>query len=652
MVHSLPNLFTLKDHFKESQLYLNRTVTATVIVCLLFFILIVRLVYLQIDQHDVYKTMSLHNQVRMVPMVPPRGLIFDRNGVLLAENAPAFSLEITPERTPDIASTLKAIDQIMPLTEEEQRQFNKQLKYKRRNEGIPVRVKLTEAEVARFSVEKHHLPGVDIVARLIRHYPFGEKLGHVLGYIGPISEKDLTEIDPGNYRGTYYIGKVGLEKYYETLLHGKTGYQHLETDAKGRTIRFLRKVPPTSGANLYLSLDSHLQLAAFEALKDLKGAIVAIDPRTGEILALVSTPSFDPNLFTQGIDAATYQVLQNSPDRPLFNRAIKGQYPPGSTIKPLVAIQGLEIGVINTQTRLFDPGWYQLNNAGRLYRDWIYFSKRHGHGWVDLDKAMSQSCDTYFFTLAHKLGVRHMHDIYTRFGIGKVTHVDVTGESSGLAPSAEWKKKVYNQDWFAGDTLNIGIGQGYLLATPLQLAQMTAIIANKGKYYKPHLVSAIEFDHSNNPIKQPLKPMPPIMLKNPEHWNIVIQAMKNVVHIPGGTAYRISRDLKYQMAGKTGTAQVFSLKQNEKYEVHKVKVHLRDHSWFIAFAPLDDPKIALAVLVENKKTKSGADVARVVLDSFFNNASATETSDTTGEDESTVGGEEETEEETLIHDVL
>jgi penicillin-binding protein 2 len=613
----LKNIYAIKDHFKESRLYFRRAIFATVVVSLLFLVMIARLIILQVYQHDLYKTLSLNNQVRLVPIVPKRGLIFDRNGILLAENQPAFSLAIMPECVPAIHKMLDKIDAIISITPQERSQFLKQLKYKRSGEGIPLRFNLNEKEVAKLSIEKHRLPGVEIVAQLVRHYPMGEAFAHAVGYVGPVSEKDLLEIDRANYRGTYYMGKVGLEKSYENILHGKTGYKQVETDAKGRMVRLLNKIAPTSGADLYLSIDAHLQQASFEALDGLKGAVVALDPNTGEVLAFISKPSFDPNLFSKGIDTKTYRELQNSPDRPLFNRVIRGQYPPGSTIKPLVALQGLETGAIDANYKLFDPGWYQLNHTGRLYRGWMYFSKRHGHGWVDLDKSISQSCDTYFFALANRLGVNHLHHIYTTFGLGKTTGIDLIGELPGLAPSEAWKKRVYREAWYPGDTLNIGIGQGTLLATPLQMAQVAATLANRGKRFAPHLVTAIDF-HQGTVLesKSPIE-LPAVQLKSNHHWQLVLNAMKNVVHLPGGTAYRVSHGLTYQVAGKTGTAQVFNLKQNEKYEVNKVKSHLRDHSWFIAFAPIEKPTIAIAVLVENKHTKAGADVARVVLDSFF-----------------------------------
>lgn len=588
-----------------------------VVVIFVFLIFISRLIFLQFTEYEWYANLSLNNQVRIVPIHPPRGLIYDRHGVCLADNKPAFSLELTPSRTANIPATLAALCPLLHLTESEKRTFAKQLKLKHQHESVPIRVKLTEEEVAIFIMEKHRFPGVEVVARLIRHYPLGEKAAHALGYIGPINEKELETLDISNYRGTYHIGKTGVEKHYESALHGKVGYQHVETDARGRTIRVLKRTPPEPGKNLHLGIDSRFQQAAFDALGDLSGAIIAIDPKTGEILALVSKPSFDPELFTQGIDATTYQALRNSPESPLFNRAITAQYPPGSTVKPCVALKALEQGTITPQFQIFDPGWYQLGGAGRLYRNWIFLSKGHGHGTVDLEKAIMQSCDTYFFSIAHKLGVHHLHTIFTQFGFGKATGIDMAGETTGIAPSAEWKKRRKNEAWYPGDTLNIGIGQGYMLATPLQVAGLAVMLANKGESYKPHMVQATS-EIGQAPIAVPLESVTPIVLNDATYWDLVINAMQKVVHTQGGTAYKISHGLNYTIAGKTGTAQVFNLKQNEKYEVNKTKEKLRDHSWFMGFAPVDNPQIAIAVLIENKYKTSGSDIARIVLDRFFN----------------------------------
>lgn len=588
-----------------------------VIVCLLLVVLISRLVFLQIFQHDLYKTLSENNQIRILPITPARGLIFDRHGTIIANNVPSFNLEITPEALLDnLKDTLDDLSKIISISDSERQRFLKQVKYKRKGEGIPIRINLTEEEIAKISLEKYRFNGIEVVPRLIRQYPLGEPLAHALGYIGPISEKDLEQIDSNQYRGTYYIGKTGLEKYYEKELHGNSGYQHIETDARGRTIRVLSRGNPISGMNLHLSLDSELQIKAYEALGEFKGSVVALDPNTGEILALVSKPSFDPNLFVQGIDATTYKELRNSPDRPMYNRAILGTYPPGSTIKPIIALLALDLGTITASAGMFDPGWFQLSPGGRLYRDMIFHSTHHGHGWVDLEKAIQCSCDVYFYSLAHKLGVDRLHDIFTRFGLGTKTGVDLPGEASGLAPSKQWKKRVRKEDWYPGDTINIGIGQGTLLATPIQLAQMAATLATRGNYYKPHLVNTKSSFHVEEETET-VSPEFQVNLSHPEHWNTIINAMQKVAQSPGGTAFRAIQGASYTIAGKTGTSQVFGIKQNEKYIVSKVKSHLRDHSWFIGFAPIDNPKIAIAVIVENKYSKTGADVARAVLDHFF-----------------------------------
>ena len=613
----MSNLHTLKDHFKDSYLYLKRTVSAAAIVIFIFLVLIGRLIFLQFSEYEWYASLSLNNQVRIVPIHPPRGLIFDRNGVCLADNAPAFSLELTPSRTPNIPETLAALSTLLQLSDSEERTIYKKLKIKHQHQRVPIRVKLTEEAVASFIMEKHRFPGVEVVARLIRHYPLGEKAAHALGYIGPINEKELETLDLSNYRGTYHIGKTAIEKYYESALHGTMGFQHVETDARGRTLRVLKRTAPKPGKNLHLSIDSRLQSAAYDALGELSGVIIAMDPKTGEVLAMVSKPSFNPELFTQGIDTPTYEALRNSPDRPLFNRAITGQYAPGSIVKPFVALKALDLGIVTPEFSIFDPGWYQLGGTGRLYRDWIYLSRKHGHGTVNLEKAIMQSCDTYFFTIAHRMGIQNMHAVYSQMGFGKATGIDMAGEMSGLAPSAEWKQRAKKEAWYPGDTLNIGIGQGYMLITPLQAAEAAAVLANKGQYFKTHIVQAMSYT-GELPTPIQVQAMPPIQYQA-DHWDLVIKAMQKVVHTQGGTAHKISHGLSYTIAGKTGTAQVFNLKQNEKYEVNKVKAQLRDHSWFMGFAPVEEPQIAIAVLIENKYKTSGADITRIVLDHFFEN---------------------------------
>lgn len=605
----MPVLFQLKDHFKENQLFLNRTVAGAAVVFIMLMILIIRLVYLQIHQYDMYSTLSRKNQVSILPIPPTRGLIYDRNGILLAENVPSFSLEITRKRIADLDETLTKLNELIPLSESDIESFHKQKRFKRHSEGVTIKTKLTEEEVARFSVEKYRFPGVDVVAGLIRHYPHHQDLAHALGYVGPISEHDLKRIEPANYRGTQHIGKAGLEYSYEALLHGEIGYKQVETDVRGRIVRVLDYTPPKPGKNLHLTLDLKLQQAATTAMGDQPGALVAIDPKTGSILALVSNPSFDPNIFVQGVDHKTYHALQTGKSQPMFNRALRGQYPPASTVKPLVALKGLETGVISSKTHIFDPGWYQLNEDGRLYRDW----KPTGHGWMNLEKAITESCTTFFYHVSHKLGITPIHEIYQAFGLGQKTGIDIIGEAVGLTPSREWKETVKKRPWYTGETLNVGIGQGYTLATPVQVASVAMTIANRGERPVPHLVHATSLE-TEEPVSVHYPPGKKVVLKNPAHWSILIRAMEQVTKNPKGTARKIYRK-EYSVAGKTGTAQVYTIKQDERYHKNEVKAHLRDHSWFMAFAPSDKPKIALAVILEHNS--GSALIAKEIFDQYF-----------------------------------
>ncbi len=613
----MPTLFKLKDHFKENQLFLNRIVAATIGASLLLGVLIARQFYLQIYQHDTYATLARNNQVRMISITPTRGLIFDRNGVLLADNTPDFSLEISPNRVTDLDELISRLSKIVTISEQDIKNFHKQKKYKGRFERIPIRTKLTEAEVAAFSIEKYQFPEVDIHANLSRHYPFGEAFAHVLGYTGLLSEQDLSQIDIAKYRGTYSIGKSGIEKTYEEQLHGNAGYEQVETDARGRMIRQLDEIPSSPGQNLYLTLDSKLQLLAYDALDNHQGAVVAIDVKTGAILALVSKPSFDPNLFSKGIPQEIYDKLKHAKEQPLFHRAIRGQYPPGSTVKPLVALQALDLNVITPHTNFYDPGYYQIHADGRMYRDWL--PERHGN--ISLEHAIAESCTTYFYWVADKLGIDKMHDIFTRFGLGELTNIDILGESKGIAPSQAWKKKTKRQAWFHGETLITGIGQGYTLTTPLQMATVAATIANRGERYKPFLVKTLQ-NSDNSVVETQPAPLSKVELKNPRHWDTVIAAMEQVIKNPKGTAHWISHPkAKYSYAGKTGTVQVFGLKQDEKYDANKINSNLRDHAWFIAFAPVDDPEIAVAVVIEH--SKGSPMVARRIFDAYFANKELT-----------------------------
>jgi penicillin-binding protein 2 len=610
----MPALFKLKDHFKENKLYLNRTVTAISTVLILLCVLICRLVFLQIYQYDLYVTLARNNQVRVIPIAPTRGLIYDRNGIVLAENMPTFSLEIIPHRSKNLQKTLSKLSKIINITEEEIRIFKKHLKYKGYYENIPICTKLTDEEVARISVEKYNFPEIEIAAILSRHYPQGEIFAHALGYIGPISEEDLKKIDISKYRGIYQIGKAGIEQSYEEILRGKAGFEQVETDARGRIIRTLDVISPVAGKNIYLSIDSNLQNIAYNALAQNNGSIIALDNKTGKILAFVNKPSYDPNLFIQGIDKKTYAELQKSPIQPLFNRAIKGQYPPGSTIKPIIAMQALEHGIINQNEHIYDPGYYQQKADGRIFRE---LKAKHGHGFINIENAIAVSCTTFFYYLADKLGVERIYDIYNKFGLGQPTNIDIYGEAIGIAPSPRWKRQVMHTAWFPGETLNIGIGQGYTLVTPLQVVQMAATIANKGILMQPSLVQSIQ---SATDIPEVLSPIVKnvIKLNNEKNWNIITRGMEQTVSNPIGTAHRIYKPSWFKIAGKTGTAQVFSRKDDNDNNYDRVKnqAHLRDHAWFMAFAPIEEPKIAVVVLMEHGGGGSSP-VARIIIDEYL-----------------------------------
>lgn len=600
----MSSINTFKDHFKENQLFLNRTVVTVSIVIIMLSILIARLIYLQVYQHDLYATLSQNNQIRIVPIQPTRGLIYDRNNVLLAENIPVFSLDIIPKKVADLTATITNIRKIIPISDAELATFNKRRRYRPPHESTTLKFKLTQLQVAKFSVDKYLYPGIEVVARLTRNYPYKDLLAHVLGYVGLINERHAKHLDKTKYRGTYYVGKTGIEKYYEAILHGAIGYNKVETNSRGMPIRILSSTLPSPGQDLQLTLDIKLQQAATKALGKNNGAVIAIDPASGDILALVSKPSFDPNLFVQGIDAKQFSKLQTSQENPLFNRAISGQYPPGSVIKPLIALLGIEEGAINKRTQIYDPGWYKLNNDSRLFRD----MKRSGHGWTNIDKALYESCDTFFYSLSHKLGIDKIQLFLRKFGLGSVTGVDLIGESAGLIPSRHWKRRVKQQPWYPGETLNIGIGQGFMLTTPIQMAYVTATIANRGKRFTPKLLTGAA------------KPLPSVTINQQQNWNTVIKAMHKVIVHSRGTAHRELYKMPFSIAGKTGTAQVFGLKQDKKQEalqkkLQKSTLKLKDHSWFIAFAPVDNPQIALVVLIEHGH--SSVKVARKVLSAYF-----------------------------------
>jgi len=607
---------TLKDHFRETRLFTNRAVIALLLAATLMILLLVRLFDLQVLQHDTYSVQSDNNRVHIRAVPPTRGLIYDRNGALLAENLPSYQLEITRERVGDLDATIAELRQLIEISDENIARFKKRLKRTRRHKPVSLRTRLSDVEVARFAVNRHRFPGVDTVAHLYRHYPFNSRGVHALGYVGRISEQELQRIDNTNYEGTDFIGKTGIEKFYEDLLHGEVGVEQLETNAQGRTLRVLDRTPPIPGLNLYLNLDIELQRIAETAFGDNNGALAAIDPVDGSVLALVSMPTFDPNLFVSGIDSKTYRALQDSPDQPMFNRALRGRYPPGSTIKPFVGLAGLEYGLIDPDVSTYCQGWYMLDGDERKYRDW----KKTGHGHVDLTRAIVESCDVYFYDLALTLGIDRISQFLEPFGFNDLTGIDTSGELAGLVPSRQWKRRVKRTPWYPGETLITGIGQGFFLATPLHLAEATATLSRYGNQLRPRLVAATEDPDSLEIIGLPAVPNIAVPVLNRANWDYIIRAMTKVVHSPKGTARRIGRGAKYRIAGKTGTAQVFGIKQDEKYVAEDIAKKLRDHALFIGFAPVENPRIAIAVVVENGGSGGAvaAPIARKVMDYYLN----------------------------------
>lgn len=608
---------TIKDHIKEIHQFTARIALATFIGFILMVIIVYRMVTLQVVEHDRFTTLSENNRVTIVPIPPPRGIIYDRNGFILVQNAPSFALEIIPERTKDIPALIAELQKIMTISPDQINRFERLRRKQRRFETIPLKLNLSEEEVAKFSLNRHLYIGAEINSRFNRHYPLTTTVSHALGHVGRIDDGDLPNIDESNYAGTMHIGKLGIEKQYESILHGKVGYEEVETDARGRKLRVLKVTQPKPGQNVYLTIDIRVQVAAEQALGNRRGAVVAVNPNNGEILALASLPGFDPHLFVNGIDPQTYVELQNSIDRPLYNRALRGQYPPGSIIKPFMALAGLENDVITTDKKLICKGKFYLRGVDRAWRDW----KKQGHGTVDMDKAIVQSCDIYFYDLAVNLSIDRIYSFLNLFGFGMKTGIDLLEENTGLLPSREWKRKMRNDGWYLGETVNIGIGQGYLLVTPLQMAVTTATLASRGIRHQPRLLYAVQEPEQKELRMQKSFQNTSIPIRDATHWDFVIKAMRNVVHTPAGTAFRTSKDIKYEMGGKTGTAQVVGIKQNETYDENKVDERLRDHALFIAFAPVDNPQIAVAVIVENggHGGSAAAPVARAVIDQYLIN---------------------------------
>jgi penicillin-binding protein 2 len=605
----------LKNHQREIFYFRLRLMLSLGFVLFMLLVLLLRFVYLQVIKHDYFQTMAESNRIAVVPIVPNRGLILDRNGVVLARNYSGYTLEIASRKVADLEATINELSTLVDIQPKDRKRFKKLLAESRNFDTLPIRNRLSDEEVARFAAQRYRFPGVEIKARLFREYPYGQGTSHLIGYIGRINEKDVDQLEEddiaSNYLGSDYIGKTGLEQSYEKELHGTTGFEQVEVDAGGRAVRALSRSAPKSGNTLVLTLDAKLQEVAEQAFGNYRGALVAIDPSNGDILAFVSKPGYDPNLFIDGIDTENWEALNSSLDVPLNNRALRGQYPMGSTIKPFMALAGLYNKRSPSYT-ISDPGYYTLPGNRHQYRDW----KAGGHGSVDMFKSIVISCDTYYYGLATELGIDKMHSYLSQFGFGKKTGVDMEGEVSGLLPSSEWKMKRHNQIWYPGDTVSAGIGQGYNLTTPLQLAAATATLANDGVAYKPHFVKQIQRSSGNAPLPAPVPTLD--MHIDPSHIDLVKRAMEAVTK-PGGTAAGASAGAPYRMAGKTGTAQVIGMKQGEKYDEKKVSEYNRDHAWFIAFAPADKPTIALAVLAENggHGGSTAAPIARKVLDYYL-----------------------------------
>lgn len=614
----------IKDHWAEQRLFLARLIVAAVLVGLLTAVVVTRLVQLQIAQHAYFSAQSQGNRTRVEPVAPTRGLILDRNGRVLAENQASFDLELTPEQVPDLPDTLHRLAALGLLDAEELADLERDIRARRRFEKIAIRDHLSDEEIARFAINRPYFAGVEIRARLSRHYPYGPALAHVLGYVGGISADDQKEIDAVAYAGTTHIGKVSVERSFEADLHGVAGQEQVVVNARGRSLETLERQGARPGQDLVLALDLETQLAGYEGLAGRRGAVVAVDPNTGEVLAFVSTPAYDPNEISAGLSRKAYAALQEDIDKPMFNRALRGTYPPGSTIKPIVALAGLVNGTTTPTERVSCRGFFTLPGSSHRYRDW----RPEGHGMVDLQTGIEQSCDVYFYSLARELGIERMSVFLKSFGLGATTGIDVPGERSGLVPSPEWKRQAFaksaNRVWFPGETVIAGIGQGFMLVTPVQLAHATATIAARGKRYRPGMLHALRDPITGRTLPVQPEPLAPVVVGEPGHWDAIIAGMHGVMHGARGTARAVGAGAPFQMAGKSGTAQVFTVAQNQKYKAADVAERMRDHALFVAFAPLEDPKIAVAVVVENGESgsKVAAPIARRVMEAYLRTGGA------------------------------
>ncbi|MFM2585907.1 penicillin-binding protein 2 [Vibrio campbellii] len=609
----------IRDYQAEARLFSSRAIVAFLGIVILMGLLVANMYNIQVNQFQDYKTRSNDNRIKVVPIAPNRGLIYDRNGVLLAENRPVFNLELTPEKIKDIDSTIEALQTILEITPEQVERFHRERKRTRRFKSVPLLTQLNENQVAVFSVNQYRFPGVEISATLKRYYPFSEVLTHVIGYVSRINDRDMQRLireeKDANYQATRDIGKLGIEKYYEDLLHGTAGYQEVEVNSRGRVIRTLKYVPPIAGKDIVLNLDINLQLYVHQLLDGRRGSAVVLDPRDNGVLAMVSSPSYDPNAFVHGISGKAYRALLNDKNRPLVNRTTLGIYPPASTIKPFIAVAALEEGVITPKTTRNDPGYWRIPNSDtRPFRDWL----RWGHGRVDIIKSIEESVDTFFYQIAYDMGIDRLSNWMMMFGFGDYTGVDIYEESKANMPTREWKMARHKTPWYKGDTIPVGIGQGYWTATPMQIAKATSVLVNEGAVTAPHLLKATidnggDFEEQEN---SEYVTYPPIQNVPDKYWNMAKEGMRLVNHGTKGTARRSFYNMDYQTGGKSGTAQVFGLGEDEEYNADEVAEHLRDHALFTGFAPFDDPEVVISVVLENAGggSSNGAPVARKIFD--------------------------------------
>ncbi|OCG00532.1 penicillin-binding protein 2 [Gilliamella sp. wkB195] len=627
----------IRDHSAETNLFLRRALFAFVVIILLIFVLLANLADLQISNFSYYSTKSNNNRIEIIPIPPSRGMIYDRNGTPLAINNITYQLNIVPDKTKNLNEQFEQLKKIVDLTDEDIENFQKERRNYRSHRPVPLKENLTEKQIARFIVDQHRFPFVSIVKIQHRYYPYGASLTHILGYISKINSQDKQRLEEenkaSNYVATFNIGKMGIERYYEDVLHGTAGNEKVEVNSRGRIVRLLEQHPPQAGEDIYLSINLKLQLYIESLLAGRKASVVAINPNNGEILAMVSSPSYDSNDFVGGISSKKYSELLNDPSKPLFNRALLGAYPPASTVKPFISIAALSEGVVSPKSVVNDPGWWQLPGTERRYRDWL----KWGHGHVDVLRAIEESVDTYFYQVAYDMGIDRLNLWMTKFGYGQRTGIDISPseETRAVMPSREWKLKRHKKSWLQGDTIPVGIGQGYWTATPMQMAKALTTLINNGKTYTPHFLlykkSDIINTNQNQPLIEPSKYIEKNSLVdvNPTYWALAKEGMHRVMFGARGTARKVYAGAKYQAAGKSGTAQVYGLKENETYNAHRIPEHLRDHALFIAYAPYDKPKIALAIVLENGGggSSNGGAVARKILDYYLEGDNSTELND-------------------------